>query len=95
MSMFLRFAPWVLFSVVTSQFDWRLGLVVGLVAQIVAIVVVRPRRIAMLDVAMVGFFTVGAVYASFPLVAGRCRSRVYDVGTASRSSRLERMPSLP
>ena len=61
--MFLRFAPWVLFSVVTSQFDWRFGLVVGLVAQIVAIVVVRPRHIAMLDVAMVGFFTVGAVYA--------------------------------
>lgn len=63
MSMLLRFVPWILFSLVTSQFDWRLGLVVGLVAQIVAIFAVRPRQMAMLDVAMVGFFAVGAVFA--------------------------------
>jgi Kef-type K+ transport system membrane component KefB len=31
----------------------------------------------------------------FPLIAQRCRSRVYDVGTASRSSRRDRMPSFP
>ena len=63
MSMFVRFAPWLVFLTVTSATDWRYGLAAGLVAQIVAILATTPRRIGVLDGAMLVYFLGLGVFA--------------------------------
>jgi hypothetical protein len=64
MSMFLGYAPWILFSLATSQYDWRVGLAVGLVSQIAVMLVTgRSRRIGALDLAMTAFFVVVGAFA--------------------------------
>jgi drug/metabolite transporter (DMT)-like permease len=62
MKMLIQFAPWIAFSLV-SGIDWRLGLAVGLISQIVVILAVRPVRIGVLNGAMLAFFVVLGVFA--------------------------------
>jgi hypothetical protein len=62
MNMLVQFAPWIAFSLV-SEIDWRLGLAVGLICQIALILAVHPRRVGVLNGAMLGFFVVLGVFA--------------------------------
>lgn len=56
MSMLLSYAPWLVFLTVTGTADWRLGLGAGLVTQVVALAVAKPRRVGVLDAGMLVFF---------------------------------------
>jgi hypothetical protein len=51
------------FLVVTGTTDWRLGLAAGLVAQIIAIVATRPRRVGLLNAGMLVFFAGFGVFS--------------------------------
>jgi hypothetical protein len=62
MNMLVQFAPWIAFSLV-SGIDWRLGLAVGLIGQIVVILAVHPRRVGVLNGAMLAFFIVLGLFA--------------------------------
>ena len=63
MSMFLQFAPWLAFLVVTDVADWRLGLAAGLIATIATILASKPRRVGVLNAAMIVFFVVMGAFA--------------------------------
>jgi hypothetical protein len=56
MSLLKNFAPWIVFLVLTSVFDWQVGLAAGLVAEIV--VIAMARRVDLLNGAMLAFFVV-------------------------------------
>jgi len=62
MNMLVQFAPWIAFSLV-SGIDWRLGLAVGMISQIILILAVHPRRVGVLDGATLAFFLVVGVLA--------------------------------
>jgi hypothetical protein len=62
MNLIVQFAPWILFALV-SDVDWRLGIAVGLVAQLVLILASHPRRLGVLNGAMLAFFAVVGVVA--------------------------------
>ena len=62
MNMLVQFAPWIAFSLV-SGIDWRLGLAVGMISQIILILAVHPRRVGVLNGAMLAFFLVVGVLA--------------------------------
>ena len=63
MSMILQFAPWLAFLVVTDIADWRLGLAAGLIATIATILASTPRRIGILNAAMIVFFVAMGTFA--------------------------------
>ena len=63
MSMILQFAPWLAFVVVTDVADWRLGLAAGLIATVVAILASKPRRVGVLNAAMIVFFVAMGAFA--------------------------------
>jgi len=63
MSMILQFAPWLAFVVVSDVADWRLGLAAGLIATVVAILASKPRRVGVLNAAMIVFFVAVGAFA--------------------------------
>lgn len=63
MSMILQFAPWLAFVVVSDVADWRLGLAAGLIATIISILAAKPRRVGILNAAMIVFFVAMGAFA--------------------------------
>jgi hypothetical protein len=63
MSMILQFAPWLSFLIVTDVADWRLGLAAGLIATILTILASKPRRVGVLNAAMIVFFIAMGAFA--------------------------------
>jgi hypothetical protein len=55
--MMSQFAPWIVFAVL-STVDWRLALIVGLALQIAFVLARTPRRLGVLNGAMILFFLV-------------------------------------
>ncbi len=63
MKMLIRFSPFLLFVLLGKFVDWRLGVAAGLVASIVVILSVRPRRLGVISGAMLGFFAAASILA--------------------------------
>jgi hypothetical protein len=63
MKMLIRFSPFLLFVLLSKFVDWRLGVAAGLAASILAILVVRPRRVGVISGAMLGFFAAASILA--------------------------------
>jgi len=63
MSTLVRFAPWIVFVVLSDVADWRLGLVAGLVAALAVWLLSTPRRLGILDAAQLAFFATVGVFA--------------------------------
>jgi hypothetical protein len=63
MKMLVRFSPFLLFVLLGKFVDWRLGVAAGLVASILVILLVTPRKVGVVSGAMLGFFAAASVLA--------------------------------
>jgi hypothetical protein len=62
MKMLVRFAPWIVFTVV-GEFNWRLGAFAALATLVAVVALSRPWHLGVLNLAMLTFFAAAAVLA--------------------------------
>ena len=63
MKMLIRFSPFLLFVLLGRFVDWRLGVAAGLAASVLVILLVKPRRVGVVNGAMLGFFAAAGALA--------------------------------
>ncbi len=63
MSILRRFIPFITFVLVSGAAGWQLGLLAGLVAELISIAATRPFRVGVLDGGMLAFFAVMGAFS--------------------------------
>jgi hypothetical protein len=63
MKMLVRFAPFIVFTLLERAVGWRVGVFAAFVTLVVVLATSRPRRVGLLSGAMLAFFAAGSVLA--------------------------------